>query len=453
VNKISQSFKLIILIGVHFAVYSNFLFASYTALPNKYENCELPSDRSYSSLQYDDIYRCHDVINPGGYLLSYDYLFGSGTRIGNNYIEASYHRTMLNGKINNLAEIKDAVSFKKTDESATILYVTRIGKGVLGTSVSVGYTPCLELSFQLRFSKYMFTGTSSIQREKAHIIYNVKDQIGTIPFAWSSQTVRANLSTPGTISEFQYSFWVPGKGIDDFDNRLAYQDMSALYKKEINHSIETELTAHYQEFSGKLYSAGTMYGYVDYLREIDFHFSLKKSFKHSVLTLGSNAYHTWSGDDSYFDIWPFSAWDIFLANRTRLKQFEMNCLEPEIGYEFRNQTQFGKVDISYLVSSEYHHLFHHENIEVKNRKVLLYPFLFGYDTYNYKITNLDGYFLIPIKAMINYKNIALSVSVKQVIPVHWKNLVNDVSTNSISEASNRKERGGSFYKMDISISY
>ncbi len=441
------------MIGIHLLVYSNFLYADLTEKQFQYDDNYLPRDRSYSSAQYKDIYRCHDVINPGGYILAYEYVVGAGSRIGNFYLDISYRRNMLNGKIDNLAEMKDAVQFKYTEESTKISGLTKLGKSLVTVSVFAGYTPGLELSFQRQFGNFLCKGLASYLEDQANISYDVKNDDGAIPFNWSKQTFEGNISTDKTKSGIRYTFWLPGAGIDQFDNRLYLQDMLIQNTFELTKTIQTSLSARYREFSGKLIYSEGIYSKIDNLQMMDFHFSIKKQSTHSVFTFGSDYYQTWSGSDSYFDIWPFTAWDMFLASRTRLKQLNIDCLVPEVCYEYSNLIRIGNVEISYRLGSEYHHIFHQEEIEIKNRVVVLYPFLFGYDTYHYQVKNLDGYFVIPLKSDIYAGHFTITAKVTQMIPIHWKTAMQTPSSHEPSAANKKSEWGGTFYGLTISFPY
>lgn len=434
-------------------MYSNFLYA--VPMLNHF-NCDsdsLPHGSAYSNSHYYDIYRCHDIKNPGGYALGYKYLFGSGTRVGNFFIEAAYNRNVISGKIDNLSEMKDHVRFNYAEEFTKLSCSTKIGKNIPSVSLFVGTSPGMEVRFRRKSRQFWSNYLVSYQEEKANISYDVRDEKGIIPFSFSKSSIQGSICTVLTKHDFQYTIWLPGERHAQFDNRLSFQDMNIRNSLILPKGIRSDLSARYRIFSGKLKYDGEQYAYIDYLQMIDIHLKMTKQYEHSIWGFGSDYYHTWSGSDSYFDIWPFTAWDIFLANRTRLKSFDIDCFIPTVSYEYQNSFSIMKTPITYSINPSYSHVFHKEDLEIKNRIVVMYPFLFAYEIYDYQANNLDGYFSIPLKSEFNIGRVLIQLKISQLVPVNWNQMINKPSSTTTTSHNKKTEWGGTFYNLDLSLPF
>lgn len=118
---------------------------------------------------------------------------------------------------------------------------------------------------------------------------------------------------------------------------------------------------------------------------------IKKNNKCLDLTLGSEYYRFSVGDDSYFDIWPFSVWTaIYDFDRIRLKELNVELIQPFIQVEKEFVWQKSKHKLSF----NYSHLFFDNNYFYKKRKIIfIYPQYISY----------TGSFNLDIDAIVELK--------------------------------------------------
>ena len=103
---------------------------------------------------------------------------------------------------------------------------------------------------------------------------------------------------------------------------------------------------------------------------------IKKKFNYLNFTFGSEYYRFGVGDDSYFDIWPFSVWTaIYDFDKIRLKEFNVELIQPFIQVE----KVFGCQKSKHKLTFNYSHLFFDNNYFYKKRKIIfVYPQYISY---------------------------------------------------------------------------
>jgi hypothetical protein len=88
---------------------------------------------------------------------------------------------------------------------------------------------------------------------------------------------------------------------------------------------------------------------------------------------------------------------------------------------------------------------------IKNRRVIIYPFLFAYDTEYYDFKgNTDGFLIVPVNAYYLCKwGIGIGVTAKQVLPLDWSSIFTQRSITTPTTGNKVKETGGSSIRLYI----
>ncbi|MCK4359809.1 MAG: hypothetical protein KAW92_13920 [Candidatus Cloacimonetes bacterium] len=121
-------------------------------------------------------------------------------------------------------------------------------------------------------------------------------------------------------------------------------------------------------------------------------FNVEKKIRNYDFIIGSEYYKFSIGDDSYFDIWPFSAWTaIYDFDRIRFKELNFELIQPFIQLE----KIFQWVKTKNKLSFNYSHLFFDNNYFYKKREII-----FGIPMYT---KDYKGSFDLEIDAIVELK--------------------------------------------------
>jgi hypothetical protein len=201
---------------------------------------------------------------------------------------------------------------------------------------------------------------------------------------------------------------------------------------------------------------GTEFARLDHLgfwklkSEIEYQYN-----KNNYFAVGIDFWETYIGNNSYFDIWPFTYWDVVLASRTRLKQFENEFYLPYVNYN--SVFKFSIFNLNQKLNSQitYQQIISNSDIVYKERYYVLYPLLTGYKTHYMPFNQeIDGIFLLGFNWILNIRtNLKLNLQSSQLIPINWSELFDikeGVDINS-SESTSRKikEWGGNYLKGEL----
>ncbi|MEA3474869.1 MAG: hypothetical protein U9R23_00235 [Candidatus Cloacimonadota bacterium] len=176
-------------------------------------------------------------------------------------------------------------------------------------------------------------------------------------------------------------------------------------------------------------------------------FNVGKKFRNYDFIIGSEYYKFCIGDDSYFDIWPFSAWTaIYDFDRIRFKELNFELIQPFIQLE--KIFQWGKTKNK--LSFNYSHLFSYNNYFYKKReKIFVYPQYISYkgsfDIGMDAIIELRYDLFYPISNQFNIRFL-----LSQKIPVDY-NKLRRTAGDGVSEEPKlgRNKHGGTMISLNI----
>jgi hypothetical protein len=171
-----------------------------------------------------------------------------------------------------------------------------------------------------------------------------------------------------------------------------------------------------------------------------------KKYSESIdFTLGSEYYRFNVGDDSYFDIWPFSVWTaIYDFDRIRLKEFNVELIQPFIQVE----KEFGWQKSKHKLTFNYSHLFFDNNYFYKKRKIIIVypqyiPYIGTLDLDIDAIVELMYDLFLPINNQFNIK-----FMLSQKIPIDY-DTIRHISGDELKPDKNT--HGGT--KISLTLDY
>lgn len=379
------------------------------------------NSRIYSHWTATDFYHYYQDGGYQRYLVAATAVQGFSSITGNDSITVEYQRQTLAGKYGQLHEADDFISLEMPVSRLKIRPSWRLGDYQLSPQFSVGDGFGMNLHLAQPHKQRLQIMELGVQQQHAELSYQIGAESGAIPFAWN--LVQAKLE--GRLGAFQrraelYGIF-PGKGDSLFDNRI--QGLAVTYdlQRQIKDNYLARLSSYYGITQARLNYREEEYGKLDKLQMAYLGLGVKRQGDSFDASLKLHTCLTGSGDDTYFDIWPFTYWDTFLASRTRLKKLQMYLISPEISSTWKWGQHPGKLHGSLGLS--YNHLFHHEDVIHKNRIVILYPFFYGYETFRYDWHDeLDAVVRIPLKLGYRLSQGSIELSLLQVLPFRWSQL-------------------------------
>ncbi|PKN73122.1 MAG: hypothetical protein CVU50_03720 [Candidatus Cloacimonetes bacterium HGW-Cloacimonetes-3] len=414
----------------------------------------LSTQRAYSGFQAWDYYH---LATEGDY---HQYLYSTSFHAGWERLErgssykAEYRNYRLSGKYSEYPNTKDYIDLSMPDEHLLICYSWHPDKLSIAPYLQLGSNKGIGLKLTHRNSNIFYTFDSSTKEGNAELSYNIKGETGNIPFAWNTSLAKISFGNSRLNASLLASTISPSSCDSLFYNAIH----SSTVKTELSYraplGIDTSIAASYTDTDAELYYKDGKYGDFQNFRVLIANAGLHKQLSHFNYDLLFDAYFSGIGSDSYVDIWPFTYLDTFLSHRTRIKQLAIESLTPGIEAGYRS-SPLPVAGFNWQVSLAYHHLFHKEDIIIRNRKVVLYPFLFTYDTNHYNWQDdVNGYFRIPISASYRFPKGMVELHLLQIAPVKWSNLnPAPPSTPEPDVQLHKQQWGGLSCTLNLSIPF
>ncbi|MCP4134288.1 MAG: hypothetical protein GY754_25160, partial [bacterium] len=154
-----------------------------------------------------------------------------------------------------------------------------------------------------------------------------------------------------------------------------------------------------------------------------YHYHGRGSFnfwEESSISLGVTGLKTGVGEDSYFDLWPFSYWDMFMASKTRLSNLDIKLIMPYFAFDLSRTWKFGSLHIKPGFLTSYYHLFTGCTVTYEEKVWEVYPFVSRYEPHTKKFDpGYDGIIKLELKFSARYKAVEFSLLAAQLIPVNF----------------------------------
>ena len=161
--------------------------------------------------------------------------------------------------------------------------------------------------------------------------------------------------------------------------------------------------------------------------------------KYCTVEAGITGMNLKAGRKSYFEIWPFTFWDMFLPSRANMNSFDISLQLPFAGITGSYPVTIQNIKINPSCSTEYFHLILNDKIEYSKKIWDLYPFVAHYEKARYDISHsFYGILYLHADLISEIENIKLKFRISQLVPVK-KIKMTDIKSDS--ENSNRKESG------------
>lgn len=346
---------------------------------------------------------------------------------------------------------------QKTDFDYSYNFSNRfsIGSGLILTD-----KPGLKWAMKYDFGEVNSKFTGNLYSDKWLISYDVKSSQQSFTFDYLTLENKIEFNYSWLNCEFSHKRLFSDKQNSSFTNTInanGYDLKTNLYMSDYNFYIQGS----FNQLDAAMFYGKERFAFIDHLRI----WNIKSGFEYKLnqnhyLALGCNYVGTSIGNDSYLDIWPFTYWDIFLAYRTRIKQFDNKIYLPYIAY--RSEFEFSLLNFKQHFNSKisYNQFYSNSSIVYKERYYTLFP-LTGYTTSILRITpDIDGMFSISADLAVEISTrFSLSLQSSQLIPVDWNELFSmnknsdadggSSETNSGLLNNTAKEWGGNYLKIEL----
>ncbi len=402
--------------------------------------------------KYTNLYSLHEKDKPDGYADVFYHKLNSDVKIGNHIYQIGYSKYKLRAKIQALSNETDWIAFSSLKEQVNLSGCWTLSKCQINTSIFLGRNPGFLVGYKTN-GQIQFGAGAGVSAGNADIDYNINEIGGSIPFNWYSIDGNCSLQKADDAFRLAYRTIIPALAENGFDNELFINGLSASFVKKIKRDFSILGYANYMHCYADLKYHDEQYAQLDNLHSLYSSLYLRRTIpKRFSVSLGSKIYVSRIGEDSYFDIWPFTYWDMFLAHRTRLKQADVSSLNPFVSFNLDKTLKIGGNPLKINVSLEYNHLYHNENIVVKNRRNVLYPFLFIYDTDYYDLNSgIDGLFVIPLNLSYQNWGMETGISFEQLIPVDWSYFAHHHPSSASTNRDKSRESGGTNVQLFINL--
>lgn len=401
-----------------------------------------------STWRYTDVFRQDNPGEASGYL----YALSSDTAWDIVYrgqrLSCGYHFSDLRGKLRRLASGAGSIGLEMPNSYLRLGYSVPLAQKSLHTQLDLGATPGLGLGLETPSWQTFF----SLHRQRAEINYDIGTDSGEIPFDWAKAELSFAPASTAHFPKINLSAIIPMDRDSLYENSLHIYQAGIAYDAPISDLFRTNLQANYLHASARLRYKKETYGKLDQLNLLSTGAELIQENKHFSYHLGINSYHSRLGEDSYFDIWPFSAWDAFLAHRTRIKRFDIDSISPFAGIDCQNQAE-NRSGLRYTLAAYCHHHFSAEDLLIRNRRVVLYPFLFSYEDLDFELTErIDAH--LQLNAGLSYALRASSIKldITQLAPIKWSK-IKDLDIHPEPSAAKTRQWGGTAISLSLNFSF
>ncbi|MDD3283018.1 MAG: hypothetical protein PHY41_06050 [Candidatus Cloacimonetes bacterium] len=400
---------------------------------------------------YSDLYRRHCKDEISGYLIFY--ATKNSWELSHNTREYTFSYTdqSMIGKMYNVAEQGDEINLSVPNRYLRISHQRQLRNNQLFGNLDLGRDYGAGIGFGHNSDWGEWVISLNANRQQAEIEHCIKGRYGTIPFAWVKTQLNSEFCRNNHASSLQLMAYMPSSDDSLFQNSLKLFGAEALYTFPISNLLRMKLASTYLHSSAELRYRGEQYGKLDIFNVLTAGGEIQIYKAKAMCRAGVNSYNSWINEDSYFDIWPFTAWDAFLAHRTRIKSLNVNSLLPYIGVAYDSAHERG---LNYKADCTYNQYIGKDDILLKNRRVVLYPFIFAYEDFEVDLLDeLDAYIEVNIGCSYRFGGVCLSLDLNQLAPINWIHIKESIfGSHSQSTGAKRiQEWGGSTvnFKVDI----
>jgi hypothetical protein len=411
------------------------------------------SDSLYTDVNFSDIYHLNTEGEYNQYLYHYRFHTGWVSTTPNRVFIAEYQNEAIKGRYAYYPDLYNRISFNKSHERLYLSYKLLLDKVNINPYFFLGDNMGFGLSAHCTSGYSNYSIESNTSQHAASFAYQIEKEAGTIPFRWINNSIKLSASKQflGTSLSVADISALPCDGA--FTNNLDGLIVATNIDLSLPNNLSASLQASYIDIDAKLNYNSSQYGSIDNFRSLVVNSQLRKKYYNLDSDLGFSAFFSGIGSESYIDIWPFTYLDVFLAHRTRFKQLGIEAYSPSLSFTYygsRKQVQ----GLNYSIGLNYNHVFHKEEIVVRNRKAVLYPFLFTYttDTYNWQ-DDLDAIVRIPLQASYRHGRLFAELNINQMLPFKWSKVFSsDSGSSSEAEAAPRQWQWGGL-NCGVTIGY
>jgi len=398
------------------------------------------SRRVYARSNFTDLYSYHLAGQYQRYLVYNSNLWGFSQAGGRDSLAVEFVQGGLTGKYSHLHEAEDRLELKHPLTRLRLSSGRQLGNGKLTATFGLGEGLQLEGAFEPAKHHTWRALSLGLEQQRAEVSYQIGSEGGSIPFNWNYLHAGLEAELADMPLQLHLMGIVPAAGDSVFDNRVMGIGGSLGLSRKLGNELEASLQAAGGVLAARLSFKGEEYGKLDNLRMGMLRLALNKTGRHLEAGMAVNGALTGSDEDSYFDIWPFTFWDTFLASRTRIKRMRAQLMSPEAGISY-HWGEDGKPGWQGRAGIVYNHLLHHEDVIHKNRIVIVYPFFFGYETFHYDWHNeVDACLSIPVSVAYNTSRGNVYLQARQIAPFRWSKLFKQHQEPSPAEPAAPKAR-------------
>ncbi len=412
-------------------------------------------DKQFSALlggNYFDYFHISNSLGEKHFLYAKNYIYQDRFYNNNYELSLSFQKSTNKFYTNNLSDINDCFNISYESPKLSIGVSKNFNRLQIYGDVSYSTKPGGSLHFIIPLKTGRFSFKSSLKPLDYKLNYDVQTADGYIPLSVYLFHNQVSLS----IRKFRFQTSVlpllPIKRQGHFSNQI----YGFITGGELNyefHRLNSSLQFHYGNISAKLKYKGDNYGYLDHLQFYHYLVCSKVRFyKNQHFSLGITGMKTWIKPGTYFDIWPFTYWDVFLASRTRLKKFDNTLNLPFISINSIFPFYIKELRASVSCAIGYYHFLLESDIIYKERYFIIYPIMFGYKTKRLEISpDIDGIFRINVNSSLQYRNFQLSIIANQLIPIDFSKVSKAPSPGE--DKIKKKEKGGTHISVSLGYNF
>ncbi len=354
---------------------------------------------------------------------------------------------------NNLSEIRDNLSFNA--DNTHIACVVRMEKNDKNYKLGGLFSekPGIIAGFSKNWNKNALNIDYKLMYSKHQFEYGIQSVNDRMHFNWYRSEANIDFKLEKHVFFTSLTTYLPDNQNDNFTYEIKGYELRYGYQYNTAELLKISSCLLHKRISVDLFSSGNKYAHLDNFRLSKINIEVEY-FKHDnvVYAIGMNYYKTRIGEESFFDIWPFTFWDVFMCSRTRLKKMDVDVFIPHAGFSRELTHEISGFVFNHTFSSFYNHLFVNYDIIYKERYFVLYPIITAYRTKEFKFSKIpDGVVDVKYKLSVNHKKLTFNIYFAQLVPVDFSSLKDIKDDSDISNSGKSKTWGG--FSAGLIMSY
>lgn len=413
------------------------------------------SRRVYARSSTTDLYSYHLAGQYQRYLLYNSQLLGYSQAWGADSLAVELVQGGLIGRYDHLHAAEDRLELNHPLTRLRLISGRQMGERRLTAVFGLGEGLQLGGILNLGNDHALREVNLGLEQQRTEVNYQIGSEGGSIPFNWNYLQAGLESSLADMPLQLRVMGMVPAAGDSVFRNQIRGLGGTLSLSRRVGNDLDASLLAGGGWLAARLNFQGEEYGKLDNLRLGMLRLALDRSGTHLDTGIALSGALTGSDEDSYFDIWPFTFWDTFLASRTRLKRMQAQLLSPEAGVHY-HWGDVAEPGWQGRVGVVYNHLLHHEDVIHKNRIVIVYPFFFGYETFHYDWHDeVDACISLPLEVAYNTAFGNVYLHARQLAPFKWSKVFSRHEPSAPAEPSAPKatEWGGLSLSLGCCFSF